>query len=47
METKGLVEGAVVDEDGKKGEDVERVELEKSEVDILSNWIVTDLCDPK
>lgn len=29
VEAEGLVEGAVVDEDGKKGEDVECVELEE------------------
>lgn len=28
MEAKGLIEGAVVDEDGEEGEDVECVELE-------------------
>lgn len=28
VEAKGLVEGAVVDEDGEEGEDVECVELE-------------------
>ena len=47
VKAEGLVEGAVVDKDGKKGENVECVELEKSEVDLLSSWAVADLCNPK
>lgn len=38
VKAEGLVEGAIIDEDGKKGEDVECVELEK-----VRSWFIVDL----